>query len=132
MDHFQVVVDTLPRSAFGLPTVSTRGVVDAMSAFGQASRHIPAMQSDVMGDEDGEQQEGPVLDPASVTFFKVIKSRPSNWHTVPMSRAAGSKLKASDVVISLHTGIKQDDSLVLSVSKDGILAHQCLGSALNL
>lgn len=112
LEHFQVVVDTSPRSAFVLPAVSTRGVVDAMGAFGQAPRHIPRFDSDVMGDGGEELEEAQHEAVEELTFFKVVKSRPSNWHTVPMSRAAGTKLKASDVVISVHTGFKQDDGLV--------------------
>ena len=34
--------------------------------------------------------------------FKVVKRNPSNWHTVAVSAAAGSKLKSTDIVISQH------------------------------
>mmetsp|Transcript_89804 Transcript_89804/g.290156 ORF Transcript_89804/g.290156 Transcript_89804/m.290156 type:complete len:1098 (+) Transcript_89804:100-3393(+) len=124
LEHFQVVEDTSPRSAFVLPAVSTRGLVDAMGAFGQAPRHVPHLESDVMGGEDANQEEAHHVAAEELTFFKVVKSRPSNWHIVPMSRAAGSKLKASDVVISMHTGFRRDDGLVISSdpvsSADGV------------
>lgn len=120
VDHFQMVVDTLPQSAFVLPAVSTRGVVDAMGAFGQVAREAPRFDSDVMDDDNAEQEQPQQNAPEQLTFFKVVKSRPSNWHIVPMSRAAGSKLKASDVVISMHTGHKQDDGIVSPVITKGL------------
>jgi hypothetical protein len=124
VDHFQGVAESAPNLAFSMPAVQTGSIGGSMAAVGSTASAKPKFDDDVMD----------VLEPADgqaagdeLLFFKVVKSRPSAWHTVPMSKAAGAKLKRSDVAVSLHRGCIMRGKLVRRKQLERFVIAQFIG-----
>jgi hypothetical protein len=110
VDHFQGVAERTPDAVFQLPRVGTSSVSSSMEAF-RFTR--PVFDDDVdQGDSRaGDELLGRQRDEGHI-FFKVVKAKPSNWHVVPMSKAAATKLRSSDVAVTLYQGFVRHGELV--------------------
>ena len=110
MDHFQVVAHERRRAVFTLldcpdeprSDITSAHSVGSMMTVHQRRGDIAAMAA---LDADIAEHPGDIGDAVQpCVFFRIVKAQPSRWHTVPMSRAAGSKLRSLDMAVTLHRG----------------------------
>ena len=111
--HFQAVA-TLPDHKLTIYSLPSSDEVLATSfARSLSARHTQqaaarlALECDVDIGIGGNGLQSDTLQER--IYFSVVKGAPSNWHTVPVSRAAATKLAHGAVAIALHRTMASSD-----------------------
>ena len=135
MDHWQLVVGDQPRACFSLPDCRLGPdcidvmAVDEMMSLQKRKVHDGAgpLDDDVQQAQTHEDHRSEGGDAPPLLLLRVAKSKPSSWHTIPMSRAAGAKLHRLDVAVTVHHGHPRGADIVVSPEPRSLPSQSPIG-----
>ena len=91
-DH-EVYFSCQPSTHAGCSGVPLQAAMDV----GPSPQDSSTITNDCLELDDGQLD---ALRPDGLRCFQIVKAMPSNWHTVPMSAAAGARLGVTDIIVS--------------------------------
>lgn len=123
IEHFHMVASENPQAYFSLPR--PEGMASGLQRVTDLMR-APAVVQDLRTSFD-EDAEADLLEPQADEqphlIVRVVKSKPSAWHTVPMSKAASKKLTAQDMAVTVHRGVPTRNGEALHVSAEPLAEY---------